>query len=157
MNLFNPFVLLAIGFLLLFLEFFLPGGVIGISAILFILGSLVAFVLEGHSPLLSLLYFVFVTASIAFFIRWILYAIKKTGPKNTIMLDSNQEGFVASHFDKSLIGKEGIALTDLKPAGKILVEGKEVQALSELGYISRSLKIQVVGGKGNHLVVKRID
>ncbi len=157
MNLFNPYLLLFIALLLIFLEFFLPGAIFGTFGALFVVLSLVAFVLEGHSSFLVGAYFLFVTFALIVLIRYILKMIRRTGPQNTIMLDNTQEGYVASHFDHTLIGKEGIALTDLKPAGKVLVEDKEIQAMSELGYISRGLKIQVTGGKGAHLIVKRID
>ena len=157
MTLFNPYLLLLIAFILIILEFFLPGAVFGIFGAVFVVLSLIAFVLEGHPPLISLAYFIVVCTLVVFLVKYILKAIKRTGPKNTIMLDNDQFGYVASHFDKTLFGKQGIALTDLKPAGKVLVDDKEVSAMSELGYISRGLKIEVIGGKGYHLIVKRID
>lgn len=157
MSLFNPYVLLLIGFVLIFLEFFLPGAILGMVGGVFVILSLVAFFMEGHSPLLSLAYFLFVMASLVLLIRYILQAIKSTGKKNTIMSDANQEGYVATGYDKTLIGKRGVAATDLKPSGKVQVEEKEVQALSELGYISKGTGVEIVGGKGSHLIVKKAE
>jgi Membrane-bound serine protease (ClpP class) len=151
----NPYILLIIAFVLVFLEFFLPGGILGIFGAFFVVLSLVAFYLEGHSPLALLAYFTFVVVALAILIRYILKAIQSTGKENTIMLDDDQEGYVATGFDKSLIGKTGTVLADLRPAGKIVVDGIEVQALSEMGYLSKGTEVQIVGGKGSHLIVKK--
>lgn len=155
-TLFNPYVLLIIAFSLIFLEFFLPGGILGIFGGLFLIFSFVAFYLEGHSPYELFAYFVVVLIALVFLIKWILKAIARTGSKNTIMLDDDQEGYVASGFDKELIHREGIAITDLKPSGKVLIDGKEVQVLSQLGYISKGKKIKVIGGQGAHLIVTEV-
>ncbi len=88
---------------------------------------------------------------ITFTLRYI-----KKGKTTGIYLNSAQEGYLASEFDKTLIGKSGEALTDLKPAGHILVEGKRYQAVSKTGYLDKGSKIEIVAGEGAHFIVKGI-
>ena len=156
MDLFNPYFFLLIAFVLIFLEFFIPGLFMGILGGVFVVFSLVAFFLEGHSPGMFFAFFVLVMLALVLLVRFILISIKKTGKKNTIMLEKNQEGYVATAFDHGLMGDTGTATTDLKPAGKIAVGDKEVQALSEMGYITKGTKVYIVGGKGSHVVVRKL-
>lgn len=81
----------------------------------------------------------------------------KTGKAKGFFLDSAQEGYVASSFEKELVGKQGEALSDLKPAGHILIEGKRHQALSKMGYLVKGTKIEIIGGQGAHLIVKKVE
>lgn len=71
-----------------------------------------------------------------------------------MVLTEDQEGYVASQFELSVIGKIGVVVTELKPAGHIAVDGKHYQALSESGFVSKGKKVLIVGGKGAHLIVK---
>ena len=78
----------------------------------------------------------------------------KKGKFKGIFLNTAQNGYVASEFAKELIGKKGEAISDLKPAGHILVEGKRYQAVAKIGYIEMGSSIEVIGGEGAHLIVK---
>lgn len=156
-NFYNPYLLLVIAFIMIFFEFFLSGFVMGILGGIFVILSLVSFFLQGHPPHIMFAYFVFVVVSLIVLVRVTLKIIQKTGKKNTIMLDKNQEGYVATSFDKSLIGQTGVALTDLKPAGKVGVGEKEVQALSEMGYLPKGTKVHILRGAGSHLIVRKVE
>ncbi len=57
---------------------------------------------------------------------------------------SSEEGYVSHIIDDSLLSKEGIALTDLRPAGFARVDGKRVEVVSSGGYINKGAKIIVV-------------
>ena len=147
--------LLAVGgFFLIFLEFFLPGMIFAIAGSVALVASLVLFFLS-HSLLYGLFYAFFVLILLVFVCKTALFWIKRSKAKDQFYLGSSQEGFVASQFDASAIGKQGIAFTELKPAGHVLVDGKLCQALSERGYIAKDSAILVVAGKGGHLLVKQ--
>ena len=87
--------------------------------------------------------------------RFALWRIKTGRGSKGIYLSTDQEGYMASEFAKEYIGKSGEALSDLKPSGHILVEEKRIQAVSKMGYIHKGSKIEVIGGEGAHLIVKR--
>lgn len=149
----TPFTLLFVGFFLVVLEFFLPGGVMGIAGGAVLLASIIFFGLQSGSFLWALLYTLVILAVLIMMIRFTLKRIKK-GKVKGIFLSTAQEGYVASEYAKELIGKQGEALSDLKPSGHILVEGKRYQAVSKVGYLHKGTHIIVTGGEGAHLTVK---
>jgi membrane-bound ClpP family serine protease len=149
-----PFILLALGLLLILMEFYLPGAIMGIIGSLIILLSLVLFINEHSSPLAILLFILGVVASVILLIRFALWRIVHAKPDYSIYLNQDQEGYQASYYDKTAIGKTGIVLSDLKPGGYIKVEGKQHQAISLSGYISKGEEVIVIGGQEESLTVK---
>lgn len=148
-----PFLLLGIGLLLIFLEFFLPGGIMGGVGGVLVLVSIVYFGVQAKSAISVVLFALGALFFVGLLIRFAIWRIRH-GKVKGIFLNSVQEGYVASEFSKELIGKEGEALSDLKPSGHILIEGKRYQAVSKVGYLVKGTKIKVVGGEGAHLIVK---
>lgn len=146
----NPFILLIIGLLLILLEFYLPGAVMGTAGGLLILASLFLAVLQFESFWAILLFFFLTAASVVGVIKYALWKIPRT--KN-IYSSADQEGYQASSFDSAAIGKKGIVLSDLKPGGYILIDGKQHQAISESGYISQGDEVIVLRGEGESLIV----
>jgi membrane-bound serine protease (ClpP class) len=56
--------------------------------------------------------------------------------------------------NRLLIGKFGIASTDLKPSGKVEIEGRVYDAIVSVGLIERGNEVEVVDVEFNQLVVK---
>lgn len=74
--------------------------------------------------------------------------IGKPGFLRFAALHSDQEGYVSVPMEPiSLVGKTGIAATDLRPSGMVNVEGELYDANSLKGFI----------GKGDTIVVKRYE
>jgi membrane-bound ClpP family serine protease len=150
---FFVWTLALLGLFLIFLEFFLPGAVMAIGGGILLLASLFFFHMENKAFFdffiffLSLIFLVFVVIAFA------LYRIKATAKNGTIYLEGDQEGFVASSYPEELVGKIGLADTDLKPSGHILVDGQRFHAVSKIGYIDRLTPIKILGGRGSHLIV----
>ena len=152
----NPYLLLALGLFLVFLEFYLPGAILGVLGAIFILSSYVLLISQGTSPLEFGLFLVGSIIALYGLIRYALWRIPRAKPGHSIYLKGDQAGYVASHFDKTAIGKEGIVLTDLKPGGYILIDGIQHQAISVEGYVSKGKKINVISGEGESLLVKEV-
>jgi len=53
-----------------------------------------------------------------------------------------------------LVGQRGVAVTDLRPAGRIEVAGEPVDALTEGGLIERGATVIVLQARGNRIVVE---
>lgn len=151
----NPFILLALGFLLVFIEFYLPGAVMGIAGGIFILASLVLFAIQTESPLAIALYIVGIGVAMVLLIKFAIWRIRTAKPQRSIYSNASQNGFQAVSYDHSSIGKKGIVLTDLKPAGFIMVDGKQQPAISQEGYLSKGTKIKVIGGEESNLIVRK--
>jgi|SRR5579862_521911 len=147
-------VLLTIaGLVSLFLEFFLPGMIFAMVGTVLLLGGISIFFLS-FCAIWGLFYLFALLILIIGVCKTALWWIKRNKLKDHFYLNNDQEGYVAAQFDESAIGKEGIAFTELKPAGHVLVEGKQLQALCETGFAEQGATIHVVGGKGGHLLVR---
>lgn len=153
---FTPYILLIVGLFLVFLEFFVPGGIVGAIGGVVLIVSIVFFALNSTSALWTIVYTLSIFVFLAFIVKYALWRIKH-GKVKGIFLNTIQEGYFASEFPKELIGKEGEALSDLKPSGHIQIEGKRYQALSKMGYIVKGTKVKVIGGQGAHVIVIVIE
>jgi membrane-bound ClpP family serine protease len=150
----TPFVLLFFGLLLILVEFFLPGMIMGILGGLLVVASLLVFIDQNSSPVLILLFVLGVVLALFLLIKYTLRRIPKARGRFSIYLKEDQENYKASKFDKSAIGKRGIVIADLKPGGYILVDGVKRQAISLTGYIPQGQEVIVVGGQEESLIVK---
>lgn len=151
----SPFILLAIGFLLVFLEFYLPGAIMGIAGGIFILGSLILFAIQTDSAVVTAFYVIGICVALVFLVKFALWRIRTAKPQRSIYSNGAQNGYQAVSYDSSAIGKEGIVLTDLKPGGFILIEGKQHPAISREGYLTKGTKVKVIGGEESNLIVRK--
>ena len=149
----NPFILLGLGLFLIFLEFYLPGAIMGLCGTLLVMVSIFLFASTTDSPILTLLYVIASGVCIGLLIKFAIWRITHTKPEYSIYSNSNQTDYVASSYDKEAIGEKGIVLSDLKPGGYILVNGKQHQAISLSGYIVKGTEIKVLSGDGESLQV----
>lgn len=144
-------ILSLMGLILIYLEFFLPGGIFAIGGTLLLLSSIFMLVIEKT----QIIYFVFYTGVLIFFVFAIIkLALKRLKANKDIFLDSDQEGFRASIYEKNLIGEIGIAFTDLRPSGKIFINDTYYSATSKESYIEKGSKIQIIDGEGANLIVR---
>jgi membrane-bound serine protease (ClpP class) len=140
------------GLFLIFLEFFLPGAIMAIGGGLLLLISLFFFHMSDPRPFSLFVYAVSLLSATLLVVRIALWKIKAS--KKGIISDGSQEGFQASIYPKELIGKTGVAATDLKPSGHVWIGDRNFEALSKSGYIDKGTQIQVLSGQGSHLLVK---
>jgi membrane-bound serine protease (ClpP class) len=147
-------ILLAIlGLFLIYLEFFLPGGIFAVIGGITILVSAILCLMRV--PVLwGVFYFIALILAIVLTCRFALWRIRRSKTKDRFYLEKDQEGFTAASFNQTLIGKIGSVLTELKPAGHILVDGSQYQALSEGKFLSKGEIIEVIGGRGSYLIVR---
>jgi membrane-bound ClpP family serine protease len=155
MNVIIPLLILLVGLILVFFEFFLPGAILGTLGALFILASIVIFAIEAVAAWTVLLYIIAVIVLVILLIKFALWRIRTARPGKSIYLNSDQQGYAASEYPKDYIGKKGQALSDLKPSGFVTIEGIRWQATSTGAYIVKGAEIEVIGGEGAHLIVKQ--
>lgn len=151
-----PYLFLGLGLLLILMEFYLPGAIMGVAGGILVIASIVLFAMEASSPFWTLLYIIAVAIAIGFLIKFALWRIRTAKPSRSIYLESDQAGYQASTYDASMIGKKGVVATDLKPGGHIIVEGKRVQAISQSGYLTKGTEVVVLSGQEESLIVKPI-
>ncbi len=151
-------LLMLLGFVLLLLEVFvIPGfGVMGISGLAaFTFACYLAFTRfptpwPGTIALLGTL--VVLILFFKFFPRTKSWKNLRLNAR-----EESREGFAASSSQlEELVGKTGISLTMLRPAGTAEIEEKRVDVVSEGIFIPKDTKIKVVMVKGNRVVVRKI-
>lgn len=151
----NPYILLLIGLVLVFLEFYLPGAILGTLGGIFIVSSYIVMASDARSLTEFILFLGGSFVAIYALIKFALWRIPRAKSGMSIYLKGDQEGYVASTYDKSAVGKTGIVLTDLKPGGYIIVDGLQHQALSLVGYIAKGEKVNIISGEGESLLVQK--
>jgi membrane-bound serine protease (ClpP class) len=57
----------------------------------------------------------------------------------------------------ALLGQTGIARTDLRPAGKIIIDGKLLDVITEGGYIECGARVRVISTDSNRIIVDAAD
>jgi membrane-bound serine protease (ClpP class) len=151
----TPYLLAVFALALIFLEFYMPGGILGILGGIALLASYFVLISEGADPLEILLFIGGSLLALALVIKYALWRIPRS--KKGIYLSGDQEGFVSATYDKSAIGKQAVVMTDLKPGGFIQLEGKSHPAISLTGYIEKGKTVKIVSGEGESLLVKLKD
>lgn len=153
-------IVFVIGLLLIAIEIFvIPGfGIAGISGIVLVVAGLTLSLLEnvdfnfdgvetgGVGKALMT-----VILGVGFGFALVLYLSSRIGSKGifrNIALNTNlenSEGYVSVELKlKELIGQEGIAQSDLRPSGKIKINGQLFDAVSEGDFIGASTPVRVI-------------
>lgn len=148
-------ILLFLGLLLVFIEFYLPGGVMGVAGGVLLIGAIVVFAMFSPHPLLSLGFGIGAFILLVVLVKVALQRIRRSRPESSIYLGTDQAGTKGTQFNTEMVGKEGVAATNLRPAGHISIDEKRYQAVSQMGFISKGERVKVIGGEGGHLIVKR--
>lgn len=168
-----PWVVVAfiIGIVLLAMEIFvIPGfGICGVAGILAILAAIVGGMLNTDS--INGVYAVDFTHAIAISaiglvlaVATVAYLTSRHGPRwarriATLETDLRvSEGYIG--VDTAMaryVGKEGVAVTDMRPAGKINIDGDEFDAVSLSGYVDAHTKIKAERFENAQLYVRKLS
>ena len=157
---FETIILFAIGLLLLLAEVFLiPGfGLAGIGGAAAILASI--FLTFGNMVQATYSILIALGVSVIGFFLLIKY-IPSTRTWRKFVLSTEQKkelGYTVGTKDlKRLTGKEGIAITPLRPSGIVEVNGKKLNALTLGEYVDSNTKIKIISVEGNKIVVEAVD
>jgi membrane-bound serine protease (ClpP class) len=164
-------LLFVVGLILIALEIFVvPGfGVTGISGIILTFGALVLSMVKnvgfdfelsgvaiiGESLLIVLSSFVIsITVMFAFFGR---FTRSKLFQKLSLQTsENNSEGYNTTIFNEpdTMKGKFGVAMSDLRPSGKIMIDGEWYDGQSDGEYILKGAEVKVVGVMNAYLIVR---
>ncbi|MBW2225345.1 MAG: hypothetical protein JRF54_14255, partial [Deltaproteobacteria bacterium] len=152
------------GLVLVIVEiFFVPGlGVPGVLGLVFVIAALVLALIgipldvsfetgvlaDAMTRVLLSLLGAFVLALV--FMR----LLTKTAMGRSLVLADAETGFLSAPSASDLVGQTGEALTDLRPAGKVVVDGDRHEATSEREFIARGSRVRVIGRDGPALVVR---
>ncbi|MEL6739477.1 MAG: NfeD family protein [Planctomycetota bacterium] len=154
--------LVALGFVLIAIEVFVPsGGLIAIgSAIAAIAGVVLLWIADIRFGVTGMLAVMILGPALFFFLMNIL----PSTPAGRALLgeeddQANEARELATRdrFDemRSLIGLEGVALSDLRRIGTVQVEGSRFDAMAEVDQIDAGERVVVTAAEMNQLRVRR--
>lgn len=152
------------GVILVVIEiFFIPGfGVPGVLGLICVISALVLSLIgmpidvsfetgilaDAMTRVLLSLLGAFVLALIA------MRMLSRTEFGRALVLQTAEAGWLSAPPASDLDGQVGEALTDLRPAGKVVIEGTRYEASSEREFIAAGTRVRVVGKEGPALIVR---
>lgn len=155
--------LLAASILLLVLEIFIPSaGVISfIAAGCAVVGVVSLFLYDAVWGVAGLLTMLIAGPGVFF---WGLSLWRHTPIGRKIIGETDEEAVLAQRRAEEeaklalqrMVGTEGIAATDLRPVGVVIINGQRYDALSEMSLIAAGTKVRVTVVDGNQIKVRAV-
>ncbi len=147
-------ILFGLGLLMLSLEIFLPGGVLGaIGALVMVVGTVVAFRDFGASGGALALVAALVLTGAAFYVELVI--LPKTRLGRGLVLSSEITGRASHAADASLVGRTCQALTVLAPTGFVLLDGRRLEAFSRDGFVEAGTTLVVHSTDNFRIIVSK--
>lgn len=142
------------GILLLAIEVFVPGMVVGIIGGLSILAGVVtAFNLYGSGGGVIALLCGGLLLGLTLYIEFILLPKSKLARK--LSMQTNVEGTSQPALADlaAVIDQQGETITPLSPSGYISLQGRQYEAFSQSGYLAKGVAVRVTGLDNFRLIV----
>lgn len=151
-------ILVVIGIVLIVLEFFVPGGIMGVLGVLSIIISLLLAANNIEHMIFSILIALLVTI-IAAIILFKRFGYEKGIFRHIILFDStsSDKGYVSNVTRNDLIGLVGFTVTPLRPSGTAVFNNERIDVVTEGGFISNNKKVKIVKAEGPRIVVREIN
>lgn len=162
---FLEIIIFIAGVVLLLLEIFVvPGfGLFGILGITAIVASLFMGLLADFQIVTwNMISIALIQLAAAFVVTFVAgYFLSKVLPKtnffNRLILQDNiviRSGYAAEPETYELVGKEGEALTDLRPSGTAIFGDNRIDVITEGSYLTKGTKVVVIKESGSKVVVR---
>lgn len=148
-------LLIILGLILIFIEMLLPG--FGAPGITGSICSIVGVVLFAKNVEQGLTLAIIIVVIIAIMMTIVVLFFHKGKDKSPIKLQEKletPEEFLSTVDVEYLVGKTGVTVTDLRPAGKCDVDGITFDVRSEGSYITKNSQVRIIKVQGNTLIVK---
>ncbi|MCY9078059.1 NfeD family protein [Bacillus inaquosorum] len=145
------------GVILILLEIFLPGGIIGLLGLGAIIASL--FLAAGSFTVMAVSLLIASAVSITAFILLTRVLGKRMKFfKKLILNDSTntESGYVSNQTRTDLMGKVGVTFTPLRPAGTVIIDDERLDVVSEGSFTEKDKKVKVIKVEGSRIVVREI-
>ncbi|MEN6413320.1 MAG: NfeD family protein [Veillonellales bacterium] len=145
------------GILLLVIELHTPGagifGAAGAGCILFSLyqtlgGDAAALTILAVSMLVAVIIFLFIVSRLPSNRLWAKVVLQDA--------ENSQSGFSSSQDYSRFLEREGVTQSLLRPAGIVVIDGTQLDVVSEGQYIKAGVKVKVVSVSGSRIVVRPV-
>lgn len=149
---------LVLGVLLLFLEIFVPGGILGTIGV-FLLAAGVFGAADSTAQGIAYVCSMLLVLGILLALSFRIPQTKRFWKRFSLNIaQSKSEGYVAPNQKlERFLGCEGIALSQLRPAGTAVFNGNRIDVVTEGGFIPKDSRIKVIEVEGTRVVVREIS
>ncbi len=149
-------LLLALGMLLLFLEIVVPGGIIGTFGVIMMgIGVYLCFDIFGAQQ--GWFALIACAAGGGIFMLVVFKLLPHSPLGRRLFLDeeaSKAAGYVSESEElNTLTGCEGVAESDLRPAGIAQINGKRIDVMADGDFIKSGSRIRVTAANSNRVMV----
>ncbi|MFP7477828.1 NfeD family protein [Terribacillus saccharophilus] len=143
-------LLLTAAIILLVLEIFVPGGIMGILGMIGLLWALFRMAVDSTDMMISVsIAFVVTILAVVYVIR--IVGFEKGMFKPMILQETLNQDTPPSLT--VLIGKQGVAKTPMRPSGVAEIEGKAMDVITEGRYVAKGSVIVVIRTEGTKIIV----
>ncbi|WP_102346732.1 NfeD family protein [Bacillus sp. Marseille-P3661] len=150
-------ILLVIGVLLIILELFVPGGIMGLFGVGAVVTSLILATDNIGYMIFSILIAILVTI-IGSVILFKVFGYEKGIFRHIILSDStsSEKGYISNLTRAELVGLEGKTVTPLRPSGTALFNDERIDVVTEGGFVENGKVVKIVKAEGSRVIVREI-
>jgi membrane-bound ClpP family serine protease len=153
-------ICLLVGTALLIVEVFMPGfGLPGIAGLILLAGSIfLTWTRYGATAGLGVTLIVLALSGISVSVSLKSAATGRISRSALILRESEsrEEGYAAARDMDMFLGKEGVALSTLRPAGIAEFDGVRLNVVSDGEYIQKGAQVSIDKVEGARIVVKEL-
>ena len=147
--------LTVIGLVLIAVDFYLPGFVLGSIGIVLMLAAVAICYNNYGLNWAAALFLLEVALGIGTGYA-IIKTVSQTAAGKKMILFHDQTGQrTATEPTADLVGREGVAQTLLRPSGMATLDGKRLDVVAESGMIERGSAIKVIAVEGTRIIVRK--
>ena len=151
-------ILTVTGLVLIAVDFYLPGFVLGsIGVVLMLVATAICYNGTGSLEKTIVMFCIEVALGIGAGYASIKYFPKTVAGKKMILAETQTGVRAQLQHPSDWVGRQGVAQTILRPAGVALVDGKRLDVVAESGMIESGSPIKIVAVHENRLVVKKLS
>ena len=145
------------GLVLIGLEMFVPGGIVGTVGIITVVYAII-YVNKSTYYIAFILVVSLILAVILYYVNRNVFHKKLMFLDRLVLNDSisTKDGYVASESRVELVGKKLKAYTDLRPAGVAILGNEKLDVVTDGDFIEKGNDIEVIRVEGMRIVVKKI-
>lgn len=154
-------ILIVLAAVLYVLEIFIPsGGILGFLATVSLIAGLVCiFWVNTVAGVIATL----ITLMIAPFALALALKVVPNTPIGKSLALSHRQSAGTIHYDRNLAGREdelvgavGVAVSELRPVGTCVIDGKRIECLAETGLIEPGVRVRVASVRGMEVKVRQV-
>ena len=149
--------LFILGIALLFLEIFVPGGILGLFGVAALITGIVLSV-DSFAQRVFFISLLLLTLTGLFALSFRLPQTRFIWERFSLKTcQTSKEGYLTPDRNYEIyLNKQGIALCQLRPAGTADFSGERLDVVTEGAFVMSGAKIKVIAVEGSRVVVRQI-